>query len=369
MATQLPPDGFSNDFTKESLIQNSNLCLAQAQYLFFKKATDAGMNASVLSKIAAQVAIYFQKAFDNNQVNAALRSFDNRKFANVLGYHSKYFLAQSYWHLGSAQYKTAEDEGRGMNKAVAYLTVCVQKFTEAKPFAEQCGGPYKSNFDAKFTEAQRMLAKATDDNKKIYYEPRVPIEELPAVDPQNFASMASMEAEINERAALDDKLRHVVPPAVRALQDELKNTLQQIIQTEFSKVAEKDEQMLGFLKQFGLPQVLHSITSSTDVPDDIWLKIEEFQKKGAAQNFAQAIQGTESLKQMNTEVLGVCKQTLDAEENEDTQLRNQYQQRFNRPPSSTVNQQYKQQLFEYQQKLDMAVATDTQIKSMFERNT
>ena len=51
-------------------------------------------------------------------------------------------------------------------------------------------------------------------------------------------------------------------------------------------MAEKDEQMTGFLKQFGLPQVLHSITSSTDVPDDIWLKIEEFQKKGAAQNFA-----------------------------------------------------------------------------------
>ena len=150
MATQLPPDAFSCDFTKESLIQNSNLCLAQAQYLFFKKATDAGMNASVLSKIAAQVAIYFQKAFDNNQVNAALRSFDGRKFANVLGYHSKYFLAQSYWHLGSAQYKSAEDAGRGMNKAVAYLTVCVQKFTEAKPFAEQCGGPYLNNFNGKF---------------------------------------------------------------------------------------------------------------------------------------------------------------------------------------------------------------------------
>ena len=75
--------------------------------------------------------------------------------------------------------------------------------------------------------------------------------------------------------------------------------------------------MTGFLKQFGLPQVLHSITSSTDVPDDIWLKIEEFQKKGAAQNFASAIAGTESLKQMNTEVLNVCKQTLDGEENEE----------------------------------------------------
>jgi len=83
------------------------------------------MNAGVLSKIAAQVSIYFEKAFDNNQVNPQLRAFDNRKFANVLGYHSKYFMAQSYWQLGSTQFSEASTKGKGMNKAVAYLTLCV----------------------------------------------------------------------------------------------------------------------------------------------------------------------------------------------------------------------------------------------------
>jgi hypothetical protein len=97
MSTQLPPDVVTTDFNKESLIMNSNLCLAQAQYLFFKKASEAGMAPSVLAKIAAQVSTYFEKAFENNQVNPQLRSFDNRKFANVLGYHSKYFMAQAYW--------------------------------------------------------------------------------------------------------------------------------------------------------------------------------------------------------------------------------------------------------------------------------
>ena len=85
-----------------------------------------------------------------------------------------------------------------------------------------------------------------------------------------------MADEINARPDIDDKLRHVVPPAVRVLVDELKNILQQIVQTEFSKVAEKEEQITGFLKQYGLPQVLHSITASSDIPDDVWLKIEEF---------------------------------------------------------------------------------------------
>ena len=39
-----------------------------------------------------------------------------------------------------------------------------------------------------------------------------------------------MNEEINVPPELDEKLRHIVPPAVRVLQDELKNVLQQIIQ-------------------------------------------------------------------------------------------------------------------------------------------
>ena len=66
MSTQLPAEAHSVDFNKETLTQNSNLCLAQAQYLFFKKASDAGMASSVLSKVSAQVAIYFEKAFEAN---------------------------------------------------------------------------------------------------------------------------------------------------------------------------------------------------------------------------------------------------------------------------------------------------------------
>jgi len=153
MSTQLPADAHSVDFNKETLTQNSNLCLAQAQYLFFKKASDAGMAPTVLSKIAAQVAIYFEKAFECNQVNPNLRSFDNRKMANVLGYHSKYFAAMSYWQLGSTQFVKAGDDGKGMNLAVAYLTQCVEKFTDAKPFAAACGGAYQSNFEGKFRES------------------------------------------------------------------------------------------------------------------------------------------------------------------------------------------------------------------------
>ena len=73
MVTSLPAGESSTDFAKETLTQNSNLCLAQAQYLFFKKASDAGMKPTVLAQVAAQVAIYFEKAFEANQINQQLK--------------------------------------------------------------------------------------------------------------------------------------------------------------------------------------------------------------------------------------------------------------------------------------------------------
>ena len=83
-----------------------------------------------------------------------MRGFDGRKFANVMGYHAKYFQAQSYWQLGSSLFKKANDEGRGMALSIANLTVCVEKFNEAKPFADMLGGGYQSNFTTKAAEAQ-----------------------------------------------------------------------------------------------------------------------------------------------------------------------------------------------------------------------
>ena len=60
------------------------------------------------------------------------------------------------------------------------------------------------------------------------------------------------------------------------MQEELKIMLQGVIQFEFSKVENYRFEMTEFLKNFGLPQSLHSLTADSDIPDAIWVKIEEF---------------------------------------------------------------------------------------------
>jgi programmed cell death 6-interacting protein len=57
--SQLKPGETGPDFTKEALEMLANLCLAQAQYLFYKLATDKKQSPEILSKTAQQISAYF----------------------------------------------------------------------------------------------------------------------------------------------------------------------------------------------------------------------------------------------------------------------------------------------------------------------
>lgn len=100
----------------------------------------------------------------------------------------------------------------------------------------------------------------------------------------------------------------------------------------------------------------------------MWAKIEEFQKKGSAQNFQTAIEGCEAVKQSNMNLINEMNQILEAEEQEDNALRAQNGSRWTAVPSASCNGQYKQSLFEFNQKMQMAAQTDQQIVQKFQEN-
>lgn len=85
--TQLKPGEVSPDFTAESLGMLSNLMLAQAQYLFYKMATEKKMKPEVLSKVALQISDYFKEAYMFSQTNRVLKAYQQGQFAGILIYH------------------------------------------------------------------------------------------------------------------------------------------------------------------------------------------------------------------------------------------------------------------------------------------
>lgn len=66
-------------------------------------------------------------------------------------------------------------------------------------------------------EICKMRDKAIKDNSSIYFEREPPLDSLPKPDCQNFVKMEPLLENLNEKLPIEDKLRHIVPPEVRAM--------------------------------------------------------------------------------------------------------------------------------------------------------
>jgi hypothetical protein len=53
--------------------------------------------------------------------------------------------------------------------------------------------------------------------------------------------------DLNSRIPLEDKLRHIVPPAVRVMQEELKTQLSEILSAQYEVEAKTESEERSFL--------------------------------------------------------------------------------------------------------------------------
>jgi len=60
------------------------------------------------------------------------------------------------------------------------------------------------------------------------------------------------------------------------MQIELKTKLQEVINQIFEQEQKTEADQKKFLAQYGLPQAYHAATSTTEIPQNLWEKIEEF---------------------------------------------------------------------------------------------
>ena len=189
------------------------------------------MKPNVLAKIVAQVSVYFQKAFEQSQVNKNVRTFDQGKFAAVLGYQAKYFIALAYNLQAEEEYKVANEKSKGIGKAITVLKITVDKYIEAQFFVTALGGAYKVNFDKKYGDLCALRDKAVNENKTIYYEQEVDPTTIPKPDAQSFVKLAQVDDEVNSPPDLDNHFRKIVtlPLEVQEMMAELKNNFQAII--------------------------------------------------------------------------------------------------------------------------------------------
>ena len=140
-----------------------------------------------------------------------------------------------------------------MGHAAGYFKAAISKFDNAQKVVFGIPANYQENFKNKYEEACKARDKAITENKNIYFERETPENQIPKPDMQNFVKLEALVEDLNGKLPIEDKLRHIVPPAVRALQEELKNLLQDIVNQHYEVDQKQDAEQKAFLSQHGLP--------------------------------------------------------------------------------------------------------------------
>ncbi|CDW88356.1 programmed cell death 6-interacting protein [Stylonychia lemnae] len=365
LVSNLGPNETSPDFASETLGMLANLMLAQAQYLFYKKATDSQMKPQIQAKIAMQVGDYFKKSYEIGATNASVKNYDKGVFLKIQSYYSIYFLGISYLIIGKEGYKQVADAGQGIGKAISDLNAAISTFEGVKSIISSLPQSYQDNFNSKLSEAIKLREQANNDNKTIYFEKEIPLDKLPRPDSQNLVKYEPPSEDIDLKISLQDKLRFIVPPQIRVYQEELRQQISEILNHEYELDNNNEQTQKFFMDQHHLPQALYSVSAPNEIPDQIWDKVEEFQKRGGIQTVMDQLEGIKALKQNNIKLLDDMKVILDEEEGTDFKLRQQYGEKWIRTESVKINGHMKFQVNEFKNKAEIADKTDEKIETKF----
>jgi hypothetical protein len=202
----------------------------------------------------------------------------------------------AYFVLAQDEFKVASEKSQGMGRAVGYFKKTSAEFERAKAVVALVPSNYQDNFNTKYADVVKLRDKAINENKTIYFEKELALEQVTAPAAQNFVKLEAVMGNLQGKLAIEDKLRHIVPPQVRAMQVEIKQKLQEVINGQFETEQKQEADVKKFLAQYGLPQAIHAATATTEIPQNLWEKIEDFQKKGGHGNLQAMIQGIASVR-------------------------------------------------------------------------
>uniref|UniRef100_A0A8C0CHF8 BRO1 domain-containing protein n=1 Tax=Balaenoptera musculus TaxID=9771 RepID=A0A8C0CHF8_BALMU len=304
------------DISPDTIGTLSLIMLAQAQEVFFLKATRDKMKGAIIY-------FYFQEVFP------------------VLV--AKHCIMQAYaeYHqsiLAKQQKKCGEEIAR-LQHATELIKTVTSRYDEYVNMKELSD------------KINHALTAAKKDNDFTYHN-RVP--DLKDLDPTGKATLVKS-TPVN--VPISQKFTHLFEKMVPV-------SVQQSLAAYYQS-KEATTLANGVLASLNLPAAIEDISGDT-VPQSILTKSTSVIEKGGIQTVYQLIKELPELLQRNREILDESLRLMDEEETTDNDLRAKFKERWQRTPSNELYKPLKAEGSNFRTVLDKAVQADGQVKERYQ---
>ncbi|XP_073079659.1 programmed cell death 6-interacting protein isoform X3 [Manis javanica] len=298
------------DISPDTVGTLSLIMLAQAQEVFFLKATRDKMKDAIIVKLANQAADYFGDAFKQCQ------------YKDTLPKHAAELI-----------------------KTVASR---YDEYVNVKDFSDKIN---------------RALTAAKKDNDFIYHD-RVP--DLKDLDPIGKATLVkSTPVNVPISQKFTDLFEKMVPVSVQQSLAAYNQRKADLVNRLIAQMREATTLANGVLASLNLPAAIEDVSGDT-VPQSILTKSTSVIEQGGIQTVDQLIRELPELLQRNREILDESLRLLDEEEATDNDLRAKFKERWQRTPSNELYKPLRAEGTNFRSVLDKAVQADGQVKECYQ---
>ncbi|NP_001081870.1 programmed cell death 6-interacting protein [Xenopus laevis] len=337
------------DISPDTVGTLSLIMLAQAQEVFFLKATRDKMKDAVIAKLANQAADYYGDAFKQCQYKDTL----SKEVFPILAAKHCIMQAHAEYHqsvLAKQQKKFGEEIGRLQHASDLVKTVSSRydEYVNVKDLADKIN---------------RALTAAKKDNDFIYHD-RVP--DLKDLDPVGKASLVkSTPVNVPLSQKYTDLFEKMVPLAVQQCLSVYNQRKSELINSTIAQMRDATIFANGVLASLNLPAAVEDV-SGDSIPQSILNKSKTVIEQGGIQTIGQLIRDLPELLQRNKEILEESLKFLDEEEATDNDLKAKFKDRWQRTPSTELYKPLRSEGSNFRNVLDKAIGADAVVKERYQ---
>ncbi|XP_072455345.1 programmed cell death 6-interacting protein isoform X1 [Notamacropus eugenii] len=327
----------------------SIIMLAQAQEVFFLKATRDKMKDAIIAKLANQAADYYGDAFKQCQYKDNLP----KEVFPVLAAKHCLMQAHAEYHqavLAKQQKRFGEEIARLQHAAELVKTVASRydEYISVKDFSDKIS---------------RALTAAKKDNDFIYHD-RVPdLKDLEPIGKATLVKPTPVRVPLSQK--FTDLFEKMVPVAVQQSVACSNQRKADLVNRLIAQMRESTNLANGVLASLNLPAAIEDLSGDT-VPQSILGKSASVVEQGGIHTVDQLIKDLPELLQRNREILDESLRLLNEEEATDNELKAKFKERWQRTPSNELYKPLRAEGANFKGVLDKAVQADGLVRERYQ---